>query len=88
MARKVMVTRTIKGTKVNVLFLNVVSAEPFNKDINVSGVYKDNEKLLKHLKSVYDTDDEKVVAITYTEVFENLLRKLINNGLNLPLYHK
>ena len=47
MARKPMVTRTIITTKVNVLCLDITSAESFNKVLTLPRTYKDDMKLLK-----------------------------------------
>lgn len=72
MARKPMITRTILSTKVNVLCLNVVSGEPFNKDVVIPRTFKDNNKLFKCVETVINTDEVKAVHITHTEVEENL----------------
>lgn len=63
MARKPMVTRTILTTKVNVLCLDIQSAEPFNKEVNLPRTYKDEKKLLKKVEEVVNTDNVKAVRI-------------------------
>lgn len=63
MARKPMVTRTIVTTKVNVLCLDIQSAEPFNKEVTLPRTYKDEKKLLKKVEEVVNTDDVKAVNI-------------------------
>ena len=69
MARKPMVTRTIVTTKVNVLCLDVQSAEPFNKVVTLPRTYKDEKKLLKTVEEVINTDTVKAVhVVDKTEV--------------------
>lgn len=63
MARKPMVTRTIVTTKVNVLCLDIQSAEPFNKEVTLPRTYKDEKKLLKKVEEVVNTDNVKAVRI-------------------------
>lgn len=72
MARKPMVTRTITTTKVNVLCLDIKSAEPFNQLIVLPRTYKDEKKLLKKVEEVVNTDDVKAVHIVAKEELETL----------------
>ena len=72
MARKPMVTRTIVTTKVNVLCLDINSAEPFNKVVTLPRTYKDDKKLLKKVEEVVNTDVVKVVHIVDKEKVETL----------------
>lgn len=72
MARKPMVTRTIITTKVNVLCLDVVKAEPFNKEVVLPRTYKDDNAILKRLRETVETDTEKVVHIVDKEEVETL----------------
>ena len=72
MARKPMVTRTIITTKVNVLCLEIQSAEPFNKVVTLPRTYKDDKKLLKKVEEVVNTDDVKAVHIVDKEEIETL----------------
>lgn len=72
MARKPMITRTIVTTKVNVLCLNINSAEPFNKVVTLPRTYKDEKKLLKKVEEVVNTDDVKAVHIVDKEEVETL----------------
>lgn len=72
MARKPMVTRTIITTKVNVLCLDIQSAEPFNKVVTLPRTYKDDKKLLKKVEEVVNTDDVKAVHIVDKEEIETL----------------
>ena len=72
MARKPMVTRTIVTTKVNVLCLNINSAEPFNKVVTLPRTYKDDKKLLKKVEEVVNTDEVKAVHVVDKEEVETL----------------
>ena len=72
MARKPMVTRTIVTTKVNVLCLDIKSAEPFNQTITLPRTYKDEKKLLKKVEEVVNTDDVKAVHVVDKEEVETL----------------
>lgn len=67
-----MVTRTIESTKVNALCMDIQSAEPMNKEFNLSGTYKDEAKLLKAVQKSFDTDALKVVHIVDSEVINTL----------------
>ena len=72
MARKPMVTRTIVTTKVNVLCLDVQSAEPFNKVVTLPRTYKDDKKLLKKVEEIVNTNDVKAVHVVDKEEVETL----------------
>lgn len=61
--RKRYVTRTIVGTKANVLCLNTRTVEPYNKDFTISGTFDNDENLLKALRKGYETEEEKLVQI-------------------------
>ena len=72
MARQKMVTRTMKTTHVNVLCLEIETAEPFNKDIVIPSTYKDEKKLFNKVKELIDTDSVKAVHMTDVEEVETL----------------
>ena len=72
MARVPMVTRTIVATKANVMCLDVQAGEPFNEVVTVPRTYKDNEALLKKVKSLIETDTVKAVHIVDSEEIETL----------------
>ena len=72
MARKPMVTRTIQTTRCNVLCLNIVEGEPFNKEIILPRTYKDEKSMMKVVEKVINTEDVKAVHIVHTEVNETL----------------
>lgn len=84
MARKPMVTRTIITTKVNVLCLDVNSAEPFNETVTLPRTYKDDKKLLKSVEEVINTDTVKAVHIVDKKEIETLYgmteQDFINNA--------
>lgn len=72
MARVPMVTRTIRATEVNVMCLDVEKGEPFNKDVTVSRTFKDDEKLLKEVKKIIESDTIKAVHIVDKREIETL----------------
>lgn len=72
MAREPQVSRTLKTTKVNALCLDIVSCEPFNKEVILTGTYKDNAKLEKKVRELVDSETEKFVHIADMEVVETL----------------
>lgn len=72
MARVPMVTRTIITTKVNVMCLDIETGEPCNKTVVVLRTYKDDEKLLKKVKEVLETETLKPVHIVDKEEIETL----------------
>ena len=62
-----MVTRTIQQTTAEVMCLNVITAEVSIKTYTIGGSY-DSDSLLKALKSIFETDELKLVVVqTYTE---------------------
>ena len=71
MARKPMVTRTIKATKCVVLAVNVGAEEITEKEVILPRTYKP-EKLLKAVQEFADTDDSKIVSVKSYEVTEAL----------------
>lgn len=72
MARKPMVTRSVKGTRVTLMALDIETAEPLNITYVVTKHYKNDEVLLKRLKEVHDTDTVKLVAIVAKESVNTL----------------
>jgi hypothetical protein len=72
--RKRMVTRTIVSTDVTVICLNIETAEPSDETYTIAGQYeqKDFDKLLKKLKSKYDTDTVKLVSIVSVDKHEEV----------------
>lgn len=72
MARTKMVTRTIEQTTARAMCLRVDTAEVSLEEYTIGGS-PDNEELLKRLKSIYETDNFKVVAIKDTRTETKLL---------------
>lgn len=68
--RESMVTRTVFGTKVTVLAMDIVSCEPCNVTYEIGGQHTNDEKLLKKVRKDHDTEDFKVVKILALEPFE------------------
>lgn len=59
---KRMVTRTIEGTDVTCLCMNIVSAEPCNVTVTLTGKIP-SDKLLSRAKAIIDTDEIKAVSV-------------------------
>ena len=66
MARTKMVTRTIEKTEATILTLNVVTAEPSNITVNLSGTFDTPEQILKSARKIAETDELKLVAVVDT----------------------
>ena len=71
MARKRMVTRTIKTTNAVVLRVNLETQETVKEMVTVSGVFKDNKNLLKQI-SKKDPENIKTVSVLSTEITDKL----------------
>ena len=88
MARVSMVTRTINATKANVLCLDIETAEPFNKEITLSGTYKDKKALQKAAEMAINSDTVKAVHVVDYEETETLYgmteQEFIENAKVLP----
>lgn len=88
MARERMVTRTVMTTTVEVLVINIETAEPFNKSIILSGTFKDKKAVEKAAKKVIDTDTEKCVTVVDYKETETLYgmteQKFIEHADVLP----
>lgn len=72
MARTPMVTRTIQTTKANVLCLNIVEGEPFNKVVTIPRTYKGENAMLKVISKMVDNDEVKAVHVVDSYVEETL----------------
>lgn len=72
MARTPMVTRTIQTTKANVLCLDIVEGEPFNKVVALPRTYKDENAMLKAISKMVDNDEVKAVHVVDSYVEETL----------------
>ena len=82
-----MITRTILTTKVNALCMDTQTCEACNKDVVLPRTFKDNDKVLKAVKSLIDTPTFKVVDIVDVETVETLYgmneQKFINESVIL-----
>lgn len=89
MARRAMVTRAFKGTKVNVLCLDTESKEACNKVVTLGSTFANAEKCLKAAKKLIDTDTIKAVSIVSADEIETLygmdVDKFIANAVELDL---
>lgn len=72
MARKPMVTRTVKVTHAECLWLNVETGDSEKRILDITGTVKDDTKLLAKVKSLYDTEGGKVVHV-YGSTVEEIL---------------
>lgn len=72
MAREPMVTRTITATKIVALCINIDTAEPFNKEVTLSGTFKDEKSMMKAAEKILNTEVEKTVHIVSSEEIETL----------------
>lgn len=72
MARTPQVTRTIQTTKVIALCLDIENQKPFDKEVTLSGTYKDEKHIMKALTALVNSDTIKVVHVKHTEVQETL----------------
>lgn len=67
MARERMVTRTIESAKVEVMAVDTVTADVRVLEL-ICEPQKDNEKYLKMLRKIHETDTMKLVAVNKVEL--------------------
>ena len=67
-----MITRTILGTKATVITVDTTNMTASTKDFTIGGEWTDNNKLLKALKKIYETDTMVLSAIVKTEKIDKL----------------
>lgn len=70
MARKRIVSRTIKATQVTCRVINTQTEEIDNAVFILSTVWKDSEKALKKIKKEHETEEEKIISIVDMEIIE------------------
>lgn len=70
MARKRVVSRTIKATQVTCRVINTETEEIDNAVFILSTVWKDSEKALKKIKKEHETEEEKIISIVDMEIIE------------------
>lgn len=73
MARKPMVTRTFKAVDCNVLCLNIETKETVEETVTLYGHYPTEDKLLKAVKKRIETPSIRVVTISASDTYEQLL---------------
>ena len=71
MARERMVTRTVKVTRIEVLCLDIETANPEINIYELTGTYTE-EKALKKAKETYETQTLKLVSVNRIEEKEKL----------------
>lgn len=72
MARERMVTRTVTQTTAKVMCINVTTAEVYINEYTIGGTYTETD-LLKKCKSLFETDELKLVHIEASKAEEILL---------------
>lgn len=70
--RKPMVTRTIQTTEANVLCIDLIKSEPFNKTVTLPRTYKDEKSMMKKLSAIIDNEEVKAVHVVESHVTETL----------------
>lgn len=88
MARKRMVTRTIKTSEIFVLLIDTEKLEPYNETVVIPTVYKDEKKLKKAVEELVVTDTVRLVDICNVNIVEKLYgmeeEKFIEDAEVLP----
>ena len=67
-----MITRTILGTKASVITVDTISMTASTKEFTIGGEWTDNNKLLKALKKIYETDTLVLSSVVKAEKTEKL----------------
>lgn len=92
MARFRQVTRTIEYTEATVMAVNTATSTVENVDIELSGTYDSDEKLLKAAQSECSSDDIKYVSVIDARVSEKTFcmpeSMFIQNAMPLPVGKK
>ena len=83
MARKPMVTRTIRATKVTFLCVNTVEEKTETMTVEVTRTYSDDKKLLKAVKEVITDENIIPVKVIKTEIVESLFGMTEQNFIKL-----
>lgn len=71
MAKK-MIARTIKTTEVDVLALDLITAEPCNIHFTLAGAFKKESDILKACVKLHHNDAVKLVHVVNVDEVENL----------------
>lgn len=67
-----MVTRTVEGSRVTLLALNVETSEPQNVTYDIPLRFKTDEAILNYCKKNFETSVLKMVHVVDVETFETL----------------
>ena len=67
-----MITRTILETKASVITVDTISMTASTKEFTIGGEWSDNNKLLKALKKIYETDTFVLSSVVKAEKTEKL----------------
>ena len=67
-----MTTRTILGTKASVITVDTINMTASTKEFTIGGEWSDNNKLLKALKKMYETDTLVLSSVVKAEKIEKL----------------
>lgn len=95
MARERQVTRTINVTTATALCMDITTKETEERELVITGEVPTDEKMLKDLRKLYETDTFKVVTIMGLETKEELYgmteveflkyAKLLDNETRKPI---
>ena len=72
MARKRVVSRTIKTNSVTCMVVNTTTGKTENAVYHLGGTFKDNQTILKKLQKMYDDDTMKIVAVLDVTIVSEL----------------
>lgn len=86
MARKRMVTRTVKFEKVTALAVDMNTRETREVVCQITGKWKNPEDLLKKVKKSIDSEDVKAVSIIAHEPVEMLMGMTEDEFIELARY--
>lgn len=67
-----MITRTILGTKASVITVDTINMTASTREFTIGGEWTDNNKLLKALKNIYETDTLVLSSVVKSEKTEKL----------------
>ena len=88
MARVPQVTRTIQTTVCNVLCLDLINKQPFEKTVKLPRTYKDEKHMMKKIEAIVNSPEVKAVHVIGSEIKETLYgmseQKFIETAEILP----
>lgn len=83
MARVRMVTRTIESTTATCMCINPTTGTVSHNEYTISQSYSDPALILKHVKKVYETETNIIVAVEASEIHETLYGMLEQKFMEL-----